>query len=113
MGVGAVYGGISLLADSFGLPEDWPARTPFDTWTVPGVLLLVLIAVPGLVGAVAEVTGRSWVVPWSLAYGIGLVLWIAVQVTMVPPFVLQPVVATVGVVIAAASAWRLHRRRRG
>jgi hypothetical protein len=30
---------------------------------------------------------------------------------MVPPFVLQPVVAVVGVVIAAASAWRLRRAR--
>jgi hypothetical protein len=111
MGVGALYGGVSLMRDTFGLPQDWLEGTPFATWTVPGVLLVVLIAVPGLVGAVAEARGRAWVAPWSLAYGIGLVAWIAVQVTMVPPFVLQPVVATVGLVIAAVSAWRVWRAR--
>jgi hypothetical protein len=113
MGVGALYGGVSLMRDTFGLPQDWLEATPFATWTVPGLLLLMLIAVPGLVGAAAEARGQAWVLPWSLAYGIGLVLWIAVQVTMVPPFVLQPVVATVGVMIAAASAWRLWLRRAG
>jgi len=112
MGVGGVYGGVSLMRDTFGLPSEWIDGTPFDTWFWPGVLLLLLVAIPGLVAATVEALGRRWIVPWSLAYGLGLVLWILVQITMVPSFFLQPVVAACGLVIAAASAVRLALRRR-
>jgi hypothetical protein len=27
MGIGALYGGVSLLRDTFGLPQDWLAGT--------------------------------------------------------------------------------------
>lgn len=111
VGIGGLYGGVSLLRDTWELPGGWLAALPFDDWTVPGVLLLVLIGVPGLVGAVLEALGRRWVVPWSLAYGVGLVAWIGVQVLMVPFFFLQPVIAAVGTVIAAASAVRLRLLR--
>jgi hypothetical protein len=111
MGVGAVYGGISLVQDTFGLPAEWLDALPVDDWTIPGLLLLLLIGVPGLVGAALEAAGRRWVVPWSLAYGLGLVAWIGVQVLMVPPFFLQPVVAAVGTVIALASWLRLRAAR--
>ncbi len=112
MGVGGVYGGVGLMRDTFGLPNEWIDGTPFDSWFWPGVLLLVLVAVPGLVAATVEALGRRWIVPWSLAYGVGLVLWILVQITMVPPFFLQPVVAVSGLLIAAASAGRLALGRR-
>ena len=108
VGVGAVYGGVALLADSWQLPAEWLDALPFDGWSIPGALLLGLIGVPGLVGATVETLGRRWVVPWSLAYGVGLVAWIGVQVLLVPPFFLQPVIAAAGTVIAAASWARLR-----
>jgi hypothetical protein len=111
VGIGALYGGVSLLTDSWQLPSEWLAALPFDGWTVPGVLLIVLIGVPGLVGAALEASARRWVVPWSLAYGVGLMAWIGVQVLMVPPFVLQPVIAAVGAIIAGASWTRLRLTR--
>jgi hypothetical protein len=108
VGIGAVYGGVALLADSWQLPEEWLDALPFNGWSVPGALLLGLIGVPGLVGATVEALGRHWVVPWSLAYGVGLVAWIGVQVLLVPPFFLQPVIAVAGTVITAASWARLR-----
>jgi hypothetical protein len=112
VGIGGVYGGTALMLDRWDLPAEWLAALPFDGWTVPGVLVLVLIGVPGVVGAVLEALGRPWVRPWSLAYGLGLVAWIGVQVLVVPPFFLQPVIAVAGTVIAAASWARLRLARR-
>jgi hypothetical protein len=90
------------------LPAEWLDALPFDGWSIPGALLLGLIGIPGLVGATVETLGRRWVVPWSLAYGVGLVAWIGVQVLLIPPFFLQPVIAAAGTVIAAASWARLR-----
>lgn len=108
VGVGAVYGGAALLTDSWQLPSEWLEALPFEGWSIPGVLLLGLIGAPGLVGAIVETMGRRWVIPWSLAYGVGLVAWIGVQVLLVPPFFLQPVIAVAGTAIAAASWARLR-----
>jgi hypothetical protein len=108
VGVGALYGGVSLLTDTWQLPPEWLAALPFEGWTVPGLLLIVLIGVPGLAGAALEASARNWMVPWSLAYGVGLMAWIGVQVLMVPPFFLQPVIAAAGAVIAGASWTRLR-----
>lgn len=112
VGVGAVYGGVALLADSWQLPSEWLEALPFEGWSIPGGLLLGLVGVPGLVGASLEALGRRWVIPWSLAYGVGLVAWIGVQVLLVPPFFLQPVIAVAGTAIAAASWARMawHQR---
>ena len=35
----AVYGGVGLITDSWQLPPQWLARTPFDTWVGPGARL--------------------------------------------------------------------------
>lgn len=111
VGVGALYGGVSLLSDTWQLPPEWLAALPFEGWTVPGLLLIVLIGVPGLVGAALEASARRWVVPWSLAYGVGLTAWIGVQVLTVPPFFLQPVIAAAGAIIGGASWIRLRLAR--
>jgi hypothetical protein len=112
VGVGAFYGGVALLADSWQLPAEWLEALPFEGWSVPGVLLLGLIGAPGLVGASVEALGRRWVIPWSLAYGVGLAAWIGVQVLLVPPFFLQPVIAVAGTAIATASWARLRLAQR-
>jgi len=53
--VSAVGGGIGLAAgNAIGMPADWLAATPFSSWLVPGVLLLLVVAVPMGVAAVAE-----------------------------------------------------------
>jgi len=109
--VGALYGGVSLLMDTWALPSEWLEALPFDGWTIPGLLLIVLIGLPGLGAAVFEALGRRWVIPWSLAYGVGLVAWILVQILIVPFSAMQPTIAIVGLVIAAASWSRLRLAR--
>jgi uncharacterized membrane protein len=101
----AVYGGVGLIVDGMGMPEEWLVRLSLDSWTWPGIALLATVALPQLAAA--------WLV-WrrdrrgalaGLLAGTGLVLWIAVQILVLQRyFVLQPVVAGLGgleVVLAA------------
>lgn len=38
--------GSLLLRTGLGMPERWLDRLPFDSWTWPGVALLVTVALP-------------------------------------------------------------------
>jgi hypothetical protein len=109
--VNAIYGGIGLMVNGMGMPGDWLDATPFDSWTVPGVFLLVAVAVPMSVAAIGELT---W---WRLAYlasvlaGLVLIGWIVVQVLVLRRyFFLQPVLGVAGVLVIGL-AWWAHRRR--
>jgi hypothetical protein len=106
----AVYGGVGLLRDTLGMGEDWLATTPFDSWTWPGVALLVTVAVPQLVLGVLCLAGSRWAAPAGVVLGAGLIAWIAVQVLVMQRyFVLQPVVVGFGL-IEIALAWAWSRR---
>src|SRR5690242_2961856 len=68
--VSAVGGGIGLIAgNAIGMPADWLAATPFSSWRVPGVLLLLVVAVPMGVAAVAELRRSSLAPLLSLIAG--------------------------------------------
>ena len=109
----AVYGGVGLVVDGLGMPSEWLDRLPVDTWTWPGVALLVTVALPQL--------GTAWLV-WrcdrrapvaGMLAGAALVLWIAVQLALLQRyFFLQPVIAGLGVV-EVLLAWAWWRRERG
>ena len=90
--VNATYGGIGLMRNGMGMPDDWLEPTPFTSWLWPGVFLLLVIAVPMTAAAALEM-GRS-----RLAYLASMtaaacqVGWIVVQVAVLQRFFfLQPV----------------------
>ena len=108
----AVYGGVGLLVDGLGIPLEWLERLPVDTWTWPGVALLGTVALPQLVAAwfVWRRDPRAGVV--GLVAGAALVLWIAVQVLLLQRyFVLQPVIAGLGLLEAVLAGWWIRRSR--
>lgn len=77
------------------MPPAWLEDAPFEDYRVPGLLLAGL----GVLHAWAAWTQwrrhvGAWF--WSGLAGGGLVVWIAVQTTMVPYFFLQPVLLAVG-----------------
>lgn len=115
VGVGAVYGGIGLMVDGMGMPSAWLDQLPVDTWTWPGVALLVTVAVPQLltVWLVTRHDPRAGLV--GVVVGSALVLWILVQLAVLQRyFFLQPVIAVIGVLEVLVSwAWihRTHGRR--
>ncbi|HYN66442.1 MAG TPA: hypothetical protein VES93_06100 [Ornithinibacter sp.] len=108
----AVYGGIGLVANGMGMPLEWLDRLPVDTWTLPGVALVLTVAVPQLVAAwfVWRRAPRAGVV--GLVAGAALVLWIAVQLMVLQRyFFLQPVIAGLGVLEMALAWWWIRRSR--
>ena len=109
--VGAIPVGLLFLSDptgaSVGLTHGWIERTPFGSYIVPG---LYLVAVNGLAMLVAAwlIVRRRAAAPWLTGMlGIGLVIWILVQVAVLPELSsLQAVFAAVGLALIAVSiAW--------
>ncbi|MBD3781642.1 MAG: hypothetical protein IE926_01615 [Micrococcales bacterium] len=107
----AVYGGVGLMVNGLGMPPEWLENLPVDTWVLPGVALLVTVALPqaGAAALVWHRDPRAAVVGGVV--GLALVLWIVVQLLLLRRyFVLQPVIAGLGLVeMALALVW--HDRR--
>ena len=110
--VNAVYGGIGLMVNGMGMPGDWLDGTPFDSWTLPGVLLVATVAVPMSVAAVGELAGSRLAYLASVVAGLVLIGWIAAEVLVLRQyFFLQPVLGVAGILVVGL-AWWAHRRRR-
>ena len=112
VGVGAVYGGIGLMVNGMGMPGEWLDRMPVDTWTWPGVALLLTVAVPQFVAAWLVVRHDPRAGLAGVVVGAALVLWILVQLAVLQRyFFLQPVIAGIGVLEVLVS-WAWVRRSR-
>jgi hypothetical protein len=104
--VGALYGGIGLMTTGLGIPDEWLQSTPFDSWVLPGVALLAIVAAPMTAALIAELRGQPAADRLSLTAGLLLIGWIVVQVVMIQRFnPLQPTMFLIGVAIAGLS-WR-------
>jgi hypothetical protein len=113
-GILAVPVGIAFLADptggSMGLPGGWIEATPFGSYTIPGLYLLLMNGFGMLVLAGLSVI-RQWSAPWLTgALGIGLIVWIAVQILVMPEtMVLTWVFLAIGFVMSlVALSWLRH-----
>ena len=107
----AVSGGIGLISNTWEMPSQWLVRTPFTTWTGPGWILIVLVAVPHLLAAIPALVlpyrPRLGALAGQLG-GASLLLWIALQLVLLQQFYfLQPVIAFIGLVeLGIAWSWR-------
>lgn len=107
----AVYGGVGLIAgNAIGMPDDWLAGTPFGSWVLPGVLLLLVVAAPMAVAAVLELRRSRWAAVASVTAGAAQIGWIAAELLMMERYdVLQPVMVAIGLtVVLIAIAVRRH-----
>jgi hypothetical protein len=108
--VNALYGGVGLIVNGLGMPAGWLAGTPFTSWTMPGVLLLVVVGAPMTLAAVAELRRSPAAYRLSITAGVLLVGWIAGQVVVLRHyFFLQPVLG-VAALLVLALAWWAHGR---
>jgi hypothetical protein len=85
LAVGA-YGGALMMTliqpDDF-LPPAWLARTPFDSWVLPGIGLLLANAVLPTVALVVEARALPWAFLAHAAVGGVLVGWITLQLLVI------------------------------
>jgi hypothetical protein len=109
IGVGAVYGGITLIADGWALPLSYLEPLPLSSWTWPGIALLAVVAVPMLGAAYLTIRRHPLGGEASVAAGLLLIGWIIVQVAVMGlAMAWQPVMAVLGAVVAPLG-WRLTR----
>lgn len=84
IGLGAVGGGLVLILDpsgsKLGIPVELLKNTPFSTYLVPGIVLLVVNGLGSLVGAAASFTRHRFAGKTAMALGVFLVAWIMLQV---------------------------------
>lgn len=104
----SVFGGIRLINDGLGMPASYLTATPFSSWELPGLALLLGVAVPQLTTAILIAAGHRWALTASYLAGAALVAWILVQLLVMQRyFFLQPVIAALGIAeLALARAWQ-------
>lgn len=83
IGIGAVVGGANALAGGRGIPKEWLQDTPFKTYRVPGLVLLLLVGGSMLSSAGLLLDGSSVARLVSLEAGIILLAWAAAQLSMI------------------------------
>lgn len=108
---GAIYG----LGGARDVSLEWLEGTPFNDYVVPSLTLLVVVGGGMALAAIALVLGWRRSAEVSMAAGVVLCAWIAMQVVVIVPeggfSWLQPTMFAAGLGIAIA-ATRLKRRRR-
>jgi hypothetical protein len=105
VGVGGMFGGVQMLADPMhpmGMSPRMIAGSPYDSYTQPGLLLLLVLGfIPVLVGIGLLVGSRGAVAGAGLLGG-GLVAWIVVQWALLADRLwLQPLIFAIGAVTLA------------
>jgi hypothetical protein len=120
LGVGAVGGGIALMAGPRGeilpLPMSALAGSPFADYFAPGAILFAVLGLGPLGAAVVAWRRRSTAPFLAFATGCALLIWLVVEIAVVgysndPP--LQAAYLGLGVVLILVGAvWRRQARPR-
>ncbi|HYM85017.1 MAG TPA: hypothetical protein VEY67_12800, partial [Candidatus Dormibacteraeota bacterium] len=114
----AIPVGLMFITDPSGKAmgiEGWLNGTMFGDFLVPGLYLFAVNGVGMLVLAALTVAHRA-IAPWLTgALGIGLMVWITVQLLLIhDTMVLQPIFFAVGLVMGFVSLfWLIELRREG
>ena len=107
----AVAGSVYLFGGAPEWPREWLDRTPFDSWLIPGAILLVAVA--GTMVAAAWTTWRRLEIGASMSLFAGLVLlvWITVETSMLGYVSWMQPATFLAALLTLALAWRLRRPR--
>ncbi|MFN7914838.1 MAG: hypothetical protein U0Q55_05820 [Vicinamibacterales bacterium] len=100
VGLNALGGGIYGMAGARGIPVAWLAGTPFRSYLIPSLVLVVLVGGASLTAALAIVRGwPSAALVNAVAAGV-LLAWITIQVGLIGYVSwLQPVMFAAGLLL--------------
>jgi hypothetical protein len=109
----AFAGGYYGLAGAKGVPTEWLAGTPFSDYTVPSLILFVIVGGSFLAAAVAVFRRARMARVGSLTAGAIVLVWIVVQVAIIGYVSwMQPATAIGGLLILLL-AWTLPKPAKG
>lgn len=111
----AVPVGLVMIVDPngspVGIPHDWIANSGFGSYLVPGIFLFAVNGIGELFAAGLAVR-RHWLAPWMMGgLGVALMIWIAVQVLIIPLSFLQPTIFVIGAAQGLIALFWLMRHR--
>ncbi len=102
----AIAGGVALIAGVIQFPLEWLQSTPFSSYTIPGLILAIIVGGSALVATATMLTGRSFGVIASQAAGFIIAGWTVGEVAMLGYVSwLQPFMFVVGLVTIGLAVW--------
>jgi hypothetical protein len=105
-GISGLFGGIALVNDPSGellqMPLSMLEGSPFDTFLIPGIILLTILGIFPMVVYYGLWKHRIWSWTGALIVSIALIIWIGVEIWMVgyhpePP--LQLIYGVLGMIL--------------
>lgn len=81
VGIGALFGGIGLIADAegLGMRDDWLAGSAFADYRIPGLFLFVVIGGGMLLAAALTIARSSLTSFAATVMGLVLLLWLLIE----------------------------------
>jgi len=93
----AAVSGVALAlgerAGSLGIipPLEWLEGTPFDSYLLPGLVLIVVVGGTHALAFILLLRRTGWALAASAVAGFGMVIWVFVQMVLIPYSFLQAV----------------------
>jgi hypothetical protein len=78
-----IAGSLLLVAGRSGMPLAWLAGTPFSDYTIPGLVLVIVVGGSALLAAATVFIYREWAVLVSAVAGLLLIGYLVVQAAMI------------------------------
>ena len=97
--LGAISGGIAILTGVFDqwFPVAWLQGTPFSDYTIPGLILLIVVGGGMLLTAATQFIQHQWAVLLLTTMGFVMLGWITLEVSqIIKPIYAQTVVTQRG-----------------
>ncbi len=111
MSVGAIAGGLALIAGVSGMPERYIDGSPFSSYAIPGLALAVIVGGSSLLAAWNVWQHRAEALHLSLLASLVLTGWFVVQIAAVGLISwLQPVLIAL-LIVQAGLALQLRFRQ--
>lgn len=85
--VSALGGGLGLIAaNGMGMPLSWLEGTPFDSFVIPGLILLLIVGGTQALAVLGQHRRQPWCFAAAGVAGFGMVIWVYVEVALLPVY---------------------------